>query len=512
MSPSSSSRRFDLTPLGHPLWWGALGLLLVNDRLLKGGGVVPGWLTGKLSDFAFLIVGPVLFAALLPLALPRRRTIALCSVVGLFVATDLSPAASDAFVAVMARLGLASRLWPDPTDLIALAVLPLTIRVMRWPAVSEDAGRARWLRERVGVLLGAAACVATSAPLQHPHSPFLLNAAPVETTIRVTWVLTSATSCTAPEQVAASLDPSDLDDPRDLTLARGQVALLNGPPAAGVSPVGMCPAEIGYSSSGGCGAAILEAPSAPPVLMVAPILWWESEGGAFFSCANPPAPVSRCRQALDPTRDPGPDAVTLKQVPGGLAFVAGEKVALVPVDADAIRARPPRSPGGCRDLRDDYRALAASPTCTTNADCVAETGLGIPGEPGCGIVINRGSSAALAEVSTQWMATCLVSPPRGCTTPIQPAACHDGVCGPACPGVDVPMCPRSCLSQGYNPPDDPCYYANSDPWRCTAKNGDLCSCKDGKLDCPLNQTVAPGCPLKCLDWPGGGTVSDSASP
>jgi hypothetical protein len=44
------SRTYD--PLRQPLWWGALALLLVNDNLLKGSGLAPAWLTGKLSDFA----------------------------------------------------------------------------------------------------------------------------------------------------------------------------------------------------------------------------------------------------------------------------------------------------------------------------------------------------------------------------------------------------------------------------------------------------------------------------
>ena len=83
-------RRFDLTPLGHPIWWGALALLLVNDDLLKGRGIVPGWLTGKLSDFAFLVVAPVVFAALIPRRVPGRRTFAPAAVVGLYVAADLS--------------------------------------------------------------------------------------------------------------------------------------------------------------------------------------------------------------------------------------------------------------------------------------------------------------------------------------------------------------------------------------------------------------------------------------
>src|SRR4051812_14533255 len=64
--------RFDVSAVGHPLWWGSLAVLVANDHLLKGRGVVPSWLTGKLSDFAFLIVAPVLAAALLPRALRGR--------------------------------------------------------------------------------------------------------------------------------------------------------------------------------------------------------------------------------------------------------------------------------------------------------------------------------------------------------------------------------------------------------------------------------------------------------
>jgi hypothetical protein len=44
------------------IWWVALGVLLINDHVLKVVGVLPGWLTGKLSDVAGLIVAPVLAA------------------------------------------------------------------------------------------------------------------------------------------------------------------------------------------------------------------------------------------------------------------------------------------------------------------------------------------------------------------------------------------------------------------------------------------------------------------
>ncbi|MDO9280325.1 MAG: hypothetical protein Q7U06_00320, partial [Pseudomonadota bacterium] len=47
----------------HPLVLGAAALILVNDFVLRGHA--PGWLTGKLSDVGWLVVAPVLVAALL---------------------------------------------------------------------------------------------------------------------------------------------------------------------------------------------------------------------------------------------------------------------------------------------------------------------------------------------------------------------------------------------------------------------------------------------------------------
>ena len=201
-------RRFDFTPLGHPIWWGALALMLVNDNLLKGRGVVPGWLTGKLSDFAFLVVAPVVCAALLPRRLPGRRTFALAAVAGLFVAADLSRAASDAVVALAGRLGLTWRLWPDPTDLLALAVLPVTIRLLRRPPAPAGDGavarRARSSRERAGVVLGALACIATSALPMVPQHPFLHNRTASDVAVRITWVLRKVDCATPPEALAAT--------------------------------------------------------------------------------------------------------------------------------------------------------------------------------------------------------------------------------------------------------------------------------------------------------------------
>ena len=45
----------------HPLWLGSLALLVLNDHVLKGAGLLPGVLTGKLSDFAGVFADELLF-------------------------------------------------------------------------------------------------------------------------------------------------------------------------------------------------------------------------------------------------------------------------------------------------------------------------------------------------------------------------------------------------------------------------------------------------------------------
>lgn len=492
-------RWLDLALLAHPAWWAALAVLLVNDNLLKGRGVAPAWLTGKLSDFAFVVVAPVLFAALLPRALPRRRTLALLSVVGLFVAADLSRGVSDAFEAVMATLGVRSKLWPDPTDLLALAASPLTVYLMRRPPRTPR----RWTRasfERAGVIVGAFACIATTAPPSHQHGPYLVNAAPGgAATVRVTWVLRQV-SCDAPADVAASLGPSDLEDPRTLVLARGQVAALDGIPPPGVSSVGQCTTRASVSTD--CVAAILETESAPPALLVATAKWTEWDSGAFFSCNTPPSPISHCMPTVNPDAAPDRDAVTLRLVDGALRFTTVETntmVHLFPIDPAAVAARP-TSDAGCRSLREAYRALLVAPTCAVNTDCTSRQGLPIPDDaPPCHIIVNAGSISALDDLAQRWSDGCFVTSGPSCGA-AQPAVCRGGRCEEECPGVDVPNCPRSCdFATGAG---DSCAESST----CMTGDGRVCTCQSSRLACADMAPAAPGCPLTCLTYPGGGSA------
>lgn len=47
----------------HPVVWLAVGILVVNDHWLKGSGLAPGWLTGKLSDAAGMVFFPLVLQA-----------------------------------------------------------------------------------------------------------------------------------------------------------------------------------------------------------------------------------------------------------------------------------------------------------------------------------------------------------------------------------------------------------------------------------------------------------------
>jgi hypothetical protein len=109
--------------LAHPLLIASAVVLAANDHLLKGAGLLPGFVTGKLSDLAGMLVAPMVLATLV-----RARTlraVALChAAVGLvFAAINLSPAASGALVAALGSAGIPWRNWCDPTDLVALPLL-----------------------------------------------------------------------------------------------------------------------------------------------------------------------------------------------------------------------------------------------------------------------------------------------------------------------------------------------------------------------------------------------------
>ena len=102
----------------------ALGTLLANDLYLKA--TYPGWLTGKLSDFSGLIV-----MALLVFPLVRKHTSLAAGTIALAFVWWKSPL-SQWFLDFWNGLGVIklSRV-VDYTDLIALSVLPFSVRVFK---------------------------------------------------------------------------------------------------------------------------------------------------------------------------------------------------------------------------------------------------------------------------------------------------------------------------------------------------------------------------------------------
>lgn len=165
----------------HPAWAASLALLVLNDHVLKGSGLAPGWLTGKLSDVAGLVVAPVLLAAILR-ARTRLGVAAAHVVIGAgFAALEMSSSLTALARAAYGLVGLPWHSTRDVTDLLALAVLPLayllTVRAgsparpvgirpaRRSSSPGGERGRPRWVAVRAMGALGLLACTASSARL-----------------------------------------------------------------------------------------------------------------------------------------------------------------------------------------------------------------------------------------------------------------------------------------------------------------------------------------------------------
>lgn len=146
----------------HPAWLASLVVLALNDHLLKGSGLLPGVLTGKLSDVVGLVVAPLLLAALLRVRSVRAWVACHVAVGAVFSAIQLSAVAADGWSALMGCFGFPWIITRDPTDLLALPALAASLwgflPVMRRAAAVNARRAAEAGVATVGLLL----CAATS--------------------------------------------------------------------------------------------------------------------------------------------------------------------------------------------------------------------------------------------------------------------------------------------------------------------------------------------------------------
>lgn len=167
---TARARALPITLLVRPLPVFALVVLVVNDHVLKGSGLLPGLVTGKLSDFAGLFFFPLLLVTLANLAATTLSTssrraralsgatttqlaIACVATAAVFAAIKVSTGARDAWVAFLDPLYAAvsrgrASVVVDPSDLSALPVLALAFLWGRKAIARVPPGRLAMARAR----------------------------------------------------------------------------------------------------------------------------------------------------------------------------------------------------------------------------------------------------------------------------------------------------------------------------------------------------------------------------
>ncbi|SET78993.1 hypothetical protein SAMN05421811_104132 [Nonomuraea wenchangensis] len=138
--------------LCHPVTVAGVIVLLVNDHLLKQAW--PGFVTGKLSDVAGLLVAPPLLALLFL----RRADLAATLATGvLFALVKTTETGAEAASHVWTLVAGPSRVLADPTDLLALPALALAWWVRARSLTAPSSPRLRVLLTAPLALLAVAA-------------------------------------------------------------------------------------------------------------------------------------------------------------------------------------------------------------------------------------------------------------------------------------------------------------------------------------------------------------------
>ncbi len=261
--------------LRHPLFWLSLVVLVVNDHLLKGAGVLPALVTGKLSDLSGLIVAPLLSAALFRARSRRARAAAFALVAVPFGAINVSPAAAALAEDATAALGVPWTVWCDPTDLVALAALPVAWWIAARGGAAAPARRA--VVERAALVLGALACMATSkvdpppeATFFYQTSAFAVNRTEETLDVRVRWFDADVDCEAVAADPARALSPRLFGEGVTVTLAPNEVMPLARD--AALTAVGAAPGPWADRTVG-CEAALVQSDGLP-----ATVVFWRDFG------------------------------------------------------------------------------------------------------------------------------------------------------------------------------------------------------------------------------------------
>lgn len=151
-----------LRALAHPGSVLALVLLVLNDHVLKQAW--PGWVTGKLSDVAGLVVAPLLLSAVLTaVRVTRPLHVAVVATGAGFAFCKTTTFGATVTSDVWSLFGTPTMIRADVTDLLALPGLYAAWRIHRACVTTTRTGWRRTVAVAVGTALLPVGVLATSA-------------------------------------------------------------------------------------------------------------------------------------------------------------------------------------------------------------------------------------------------------------------------------------------------------------------------------------------------------------
>ncbi|MBN2436298.1 MAG: hypothetical protein JXK07_13630 [Spirochaetes bacterium] len=145
-------------------------LLIVNDSILKFNNLLPEVITGKLSDFAYVLVYPALVIWVLKITRPVPAIIFSMVTVLPFIIINISPGFSNYIQNFFVFGTYKIRLWPDPTDCMALVLLPISCYI--GIRLNDRANKSIAILKTVFVFICILALINTSKA--DSHSPILM--------------------------------------------------------------------------------------------------------------------------------------------------------------------------------------------------------------------------------------------------------------------------------------------------------------------------------------------------